>query len=613
MTDLQKLKNGDNKVGVFGIYQLLFLHLSDLKRRKVKWIIGLAIFSSLLDVVSISTLLPFLAILTSPEQAMDYAIVSNLMNYFSISEPSQILPKITLIFILTILLAMLSRILLLFFGTRFAFSIGSEISVNVYKKVLNQPYLIHVNRNSSEIISVINTKVEDAVSRTIQPLLQLFIAVQLIVSVSIFLIYLDPVIAIESFAFVSLFYLVISKMAYKKLFNYSESISTKKNALVKMVNEGLMGIRDIILGKNQESYERAFSKVDHDMRKAQGSVIILSTLPRYVIESVGMITIIVIAYVNMKSLGSNQLIPVLGVMALGAQKLLPAVQQFFGSWATITGNTAPFLDIVKILEYKESVSSVMTTNQKNPAKLNFSHSIELRSVTFGYKDKCNLKNISLTINKGSCIGIVGSTGSGKSSLLDVMTGLLPPDSGVIVVDGVSIDAGSRLSAWKDKISYVSQRIFLSDSTIRENIAFNCEGQSIDDEKVIQAAINAQIYNFIKELPEGFDTYIGENGVQLSGGQHQRIGIARALYKGANVLVLDEATSSLDNETERKIIDKIRSVDEITIIMVAHRFQTIKNCNTIFEMDRGMIINQGSYSDLINKSASFRKLSQDIKN
>jgi len=596
---------------LFHVLKRILSHLSGSKTRKIKWILLLSIINSLTDVISIGALLPFLALLTSPEKVLSYEIISDIAGYFEIYSSSELLFPVTLFFVFAVLLSGVCKVLMLIVGTRFAFSIGSELSIKAYSRTLNQPYLVHVGRNSSEVVSIIVTKVEDVVFRSIQPILQLITSTILVFVVSIFLIYLNPIIAITAFGSIATMYFIVSMFFYKKLEVDSENISRKKDSLVKIVNEGLGGIQDVLLGKTQPFYSKLFSEVDVSMRRSQGSVIILSNIPRYIIESIGIIIITVIAYGYSRGEDALLLIPLLGAMALGAQRLLPAIQQIFGSWATITGNFVPLQDVLRLLEQNQ----IERSNEKQGylSKLNFDNFISLRSISFSYgkTSKPNLNEISLTIRKGSCVGLVGSTGSGKSTLVDIIIGLLRADTGIQSIDGVSLDTDEKLVAWQKNISHVPQKIFLSDSTIAENIAFGKEVCDIDYELVRQAATNAEISGFIESLPQKYSTRVGENGVQLSGGQHQRIGIARALYKRTSVLVFDEATSALDSKTEKAIIERIRKMKSVTIIMVAHRIQTIMECDIIFELDSGVLVNQGTYEELVRDSATFKQLSQGV--
>ena len=276
---------------------------------------------------------------------------------------------------------------------------------------------------------------------------------------------------------------------------------------------------------------------------------------------------------------------------MGAQKMLPLLQQSFAGWASIRGGQASLSDALDLMEQPLSV------NINGDAGIEFRREIVFRKVSFAYAAEGAeiLRSIDLSITKGSRVGIVGSTGSGKSTFLDVIMGLLKPSGGQILVDGVEITDANR-QAWQRHIAHVPQNIFLYDSSIGDNITLS--GESVNLERVRSAAAMAQIEEFIDSLDEKFATSVGERGVRLSGGQRQRIGIARALYKNADLLVLDEATSALDNATESKVMQAIDGMGgNLTTIIVAHRLSTLANCDQIIELEAGRIKRIGRYEDI----------------
>jgi ATP-binding cassette subfamily B protein len=302
-------------------------------------------------------------------------------------------------------------------------------------------------------------------------------------------------------------------------------------------------------------------------------------------------------------------LPVLGALALGAQRLLPALQQSYSAWAGIAGNHALLVDTIALLDQPLSAEML----QPSPAPLLFKDSIRFKNVHFRYTDQSPwvLDGLSLMIPKGARVGLVGSTGSGKSTAIDLLMGLLMPTKGELLVDGQPI-VGNRLRAWQRSIAHVPQSIYLADTTLAENIAFGVLPEVIDLDRVQQAARQAQIASFIERSPEGYQAYVGERGIRLSGGQRQRIGIARALYKQARVLVFDEATSALDNITEQSVMDSIDGLNrELTIVIVAHRLSTLRRCDIIVELQGGRVVAQGHYEELLQTSASFRTMAMPL--
>jgi ABC-type multidrug transport system fused ATPase/permease subunit len=302
-------------------------------------------------------------------------------------------------------------------------------------------------------------------------------------------------------------------------------------------------------------------------------------------------------------------LPVLGALALGAQRLLPALQQIYGAWASIAGSYASLADAIELLDQPLPAELL----QPAPAPLLFQKNIQFRGVRFRYANEGPwvLDGSNLVIAKGARVGFVGSTGSGKSTTLDLLMGLLMPTEGEILVDGQPI-SGNRVSAWQRSIAHVPQSIYLADSTLAENIAFSVPPDTIDLDRVQQAARQAQVADFIESIPEGYQAYVGERGIRLSGGQRQRIGIARALYKQASVLVFDEATSALDNATEQSVMDAIEGLNrDLTILLIAHRLTTVRRCDTIVELEHGRVVAQGTYEQLLERSPSFRRMAKAV--
>ena len=281
--------------------------------------------------------------------------------------------------------------------------------------------------------------------------------------------------------------------------------------------------------------------------------------------------------------GINSAIPILGVLALGAQRLLPAMQQSYAAYTSIKGARSSLNDVIKLLEQPLPDYA----NQPVPEPIPFEKGIELDNLSFRYSKESPwvLENINLKLPKGAHIGFVGITGSGKSTLIDIIMGLLLPTSGELLIDNRPVNNINR-RAWQVRISHVPQNIYLSDSTIEENIAFGVPKDEIDPLQIKKVTQQAQLTEVIEHLRDGFQTIVGEQGVKLSGGQRQRIGIARALYKNANVIILDEATSSLDNETEQAVMQSIEGLGkEFTIITIAHRLTTLKGCDQIVSLDK----------------------------
>jgi ATP-binding cassette subfamily B protein len=421
--------------------------------------------------------------------------------------------------------------------------------------------------------------------------------VLLLVSIAVTLVVIDPVLAIVTSTGFAAIYGFITWIAHARLRRNSRHIAHEQTQVIKALQEGLGGIRDVLLDSTQETYCDVYRRADQPLRRAQGHNTFIGHSPRYLVETLGIVVIAVVAYVLSKQMGSMaNAVPMLGALALGALRLLPALQQSYSAWATIVGNQASLADVVQLLEQPLP----QEISRRGSQRMLFKREIQLSGVRFRYSSDgaWALNDVSLTIPKGARLGIIGRTGSGKSTLVDVVMGLLEPTEGELAVDGERLVAG-RVRAWQRNIAHVPQYIYIADSSIAENIAFGVPRDQIDMGQVRRAAQQAHIAEFIESRPEGYEGVAGERGIRLSGGQRQRIGIARALYKRAEVLVLDEATSALDNATEQSVLNAIDDLDrDLTILIIAHRLTTVRHCDRIVELEHGRIVNQGTYEALV---------------
>jgi ABC-type multidrug transport system fused ATPase/permease subunit len=582
----------------------LWKHLSPKRQRQFFLLSLLMLLSAVAEVASLGSVLPFLGILVSPEKVFNHPAAAQFCSIFAIKSPSQLVLPLTALFAAMALLAGMFRMLLLWVSTRVVYASGADLSMELYRRTLYQPYQVHIARNSSSVISGMS-KVEVAVSTMSQSLLLTSSSILLVAIISA-LIAIDPAVASLAAIGFGASYCLIAWFSRSKLDRNSKRIALERNYVIKSLQEGLGGIRDVLLDGSQSVYCDIYRRADLPLRKAQGNNAFLTQSPRFAMETLGMVLIALLAYaLSLKDGGIATALPVLGALAIGAQRLLPCLQQVYSAWSHIIGSQHSLIDTLSFLD--QSIPEEML--QQNDASLDFKHSIKFDSVFFRYKKDSSfvIDNINFSIEKGSRIGFVGETGSGKSTTLDLLMGLLTPSDGRLLVDNWEI-TGNYIKPWQRMIAHVPQSIYLSDSTIAENIALGTALEKIDMERVHRAARQAHIEGFIESLPDGYNAYVGERGVLLSGGQRQRIGIARALYKQACVLVFDEATSALDNTTESSVMEAIDGLDEsLTIILIAHRLSTLRQCNTIFVMDKGKVVAQGNYKDLIESCDIFKKM------
>ena len=584
---------------MFTLLTRLWLHISKRRRTQFALLLILMILASFAEIISIGAILPFLAVLTDPDRIFNYPSVQPFIHAAGLTSPTQLLLPLTILFGIAALISGAIRLLLLWASTRLSFATGADLSILVYRRTLYQPYSVHVARNSSEIINGISGKTAAVIS-TVVAILNLISSVTILLAILFTLLSVDPLIALSAFGGFSLIYTVIIKITKSRVLLNSQLIARESTQVIKSLQEGLGGIRDVLIDGTQATYCNIYRNADLPLRNAQGNNSFIGMSPRYALEALGMLLISALAFtLANQPHGIAKAIPVLGALALGAQRLLPVLQQAYSSWSTIQGGQASLQDALELLD-----QPMPDYADQPPAKpIPFQHQIDLKDLSFLYTPHTPLviNNLNLTIPKGSRFGFIGVTGSGKSTLLDIVMGLLQPTEGSLQIDEESITTSNN-RAWQAHIAHVPQAIYLADSTIEENIAFGIPKGMIDLNRVKKAAKQAQIADIIETWPKKYKTYVGERGIRLSGGQRQRIGIARALYKQADVIIFDEATSALDNETEQAVMQSIETLgNDTTVLIIAHRLTTLSNCTQIVELAEGTIKQIGTYDEIINKS------------
>jgi ATP-binding cassette subfamily B protein len=400
-------------------------------------------------------------------------------------------------------------------------------------------------------------------------------------------------VALGAAALFGIVYGLLAITSRKELQRNSQRIAAAAKQQIKALQEGLGAIRDVLLDGNQRTYVEIYGQADRQQRQLQAKNHFLGTFPRYALEALGLVAIALLGVLLVQQQGSGgAVIPLLGALALGAQRLLPVLQQVYANWTSLKGFNADLVGVLALLNQQ------MPPQVQVAEPLSLREDIRLEGVHFRYGPEQPevLRGLDLEIRRGERLGLIGSTGSGKSTTVDLLMGLLAPTAGRVLVDGVDLHDPAhpeRLAAWRASIAHVPQSIYLADSSIAENIAFGVPRQQIDLVRLQQAATHAQIASFIDASPDGFDTFVGERGIRLSGGQRQRIGIARALYKQAQVLVFDEATSALDTGTEEAVMTAMNVLSQsLTLIMIAHRLSTVQDCDRVILLAEGRVSSDG---------------------
>ena len=579
---------------------------------KLQLLVVLMAFAEIAGVVSIG---PFMALVGDMSQLQGDGRLAQIYNATGASSPEQFLFWVGIgVMGLLTLAAIISTVTvwrLSMYGAR----VGAELSIRLYRYYMHQPWLFHASGSSSELTKQITGECQRVANSIINPLMQMNakLVMALFMAIGIFL--YNPAVAITGVAIFSVAYWLLFRIVRRRLSANGQTISRTQQARFKLMAEGFGGIKDTLLLGRQPDFISRFDKASSQFAHAQGTNQVMGQVPRFAMELIAFgCVIFLILYLLTSHQGNlGTILPVLSVYALAGFKLLPAFQQVYNSLSTMRGNISAFEAIKGDLQASavNESAEAKTAQQTSHTHLVPKTSIQLTNVTFAYpgKKKSALKNLDITIFANSVIGLVGSSGSGKSTAIDLVLGLMQPEQGQLLVDGKPITQ-DNLRAWQNTLGFVPQSIFLADSSIRENIAFGLPENEIDDQKVNRATKMAHLEELIQELPNGLNTRVGERGVQLSGGQRQRIGIARALYHDAEVLILDEATSALDGITEKLIMDAIHDfAGQKTIIMIAHRLATVKQCDTIYLLSSGSVVDSGTYTELKERNQIFKRMAQ----
>jgi ATP-binding cassette subfamily B protein len=561
-----------------------FKQLTNRRRFQLAILSALMLASAAGELATIGALFPFLTVLNDSDRLYSMESIRPAIQFFQLNDPSQLLLPVTIFFCACALVAAALRVLQLWIQTRLAQAIGADITVDIYRRILYQSYEFHIERDSSEFITVVTVKANSVIHGIILPCLSLFNSVVVTVAIMATLMYIEPLVALSTFISFGVVYLVTIIFTRSAILINSARVNVEEVQIVRALQEGIGGIRDVLLDSTQEIYCGNFQAIVRSLRRAQANTQIISACPRYVIEAAGMVMIAAIAYTLKTGLDQGGMaIPIMASLALGAQRLLPAMQQGYAAWTSINATQHALDDLRSLLERPFTAA---TSGCISP--ISYCSEIYLHNISFRYAPNLPwvLRDLNFSIRRGAKVGFVGVTGGGKSTFLDIFMALLQPTEGGVFVDGTRIVPSNR-GSWYRHIAHVPQAIFLSDSTIEENIAFGVPVSTIDLERVRRAANRAQIGRVIEAWPNAYKTRVGERGVRLSGGQRQRIGIARALYKKADVIVLDEATSALDSDTEMDVMSAINALGEdITVLIVAHRRSTLAACDFVIELSNG---------------------------
>ena len=567
-------------------------------------------FTAFTEVAGVASLGPFMGLISNPDQMYEAGVFGALYQ-FSGSNTEQEFLMIAGVGVVAILL--LSAIVATFalrYIYHFAQRIGAEVASNLFDHYIASDWIFHTQNNSSKLITNVSSECSRVTTGVIVPTLIMNAKIVTALSIIMFLLWVNFLVALIGSLIFGTVYSLIFYLVKTKLGENGQKLTVHQNIRIRTMNEGFGGIKDILLMNRSEEFRKRFRDSSLIYGQAIGTQQTLSEIPKYWVELLAFGTMVLLVLFLLITADGNfsVIVPTLAMFAMASYKLIPLFQQIYFYMSGIKFSQSALDSIsVDLKLWQKNLAQTSTPSSLMPE----SYELELDNISFQYPSKENLvtSNISLKIPENHMIGFVGPSGSGKSTLIDIILGLLAPKSGDLRIGGIKVTK-ENVFILQRLVGYVPQNLYLGDASIKSNIAFGLKEADIDEDKVISACQQSQLLDFVLTLPEGLETIIGEKGVQLSGGQKQRIAIARALYRDPKILVLDEATSSLDGLTEKRIMESIyKLASDITVLIIAHRLNTVKECDMIYYIHEGKIIDQGNYDGLMQSNSHFKELSK----
>ena len=600
---------------IFKIFSLL----EKKQQKKIIYLQILILLTSCMEVISLFAIAPFISILADFDLIYKEGYISDIYNYFDFQSPKNFMFVFALFFLSILLISSLIHMLTIWIVSTNSIKMGTTLGNRLFSFYLNQEWLFHVKSNSAQLINKIAQESDRITLGIIQPAMMINAKIAVSFFLIIAMIIYNPLVALIVGIILGISYLLIFSYVKNTVLKNGKIVSQTQESRYKLMSEGFGGVKEVLISGRQNFFSNSFENNSNHWADAVGKNQAIGQLPRYIVELIAFSIIVgFVVYLTSKQNENNfnAIFPVLSIYALGGIKLLPAFQAIFSHLTAIKANIHAYENIKENLieAKKQAFKKPIIISETKPLEMEFNNELKFKNVNFKYlddeqKNSFNLTNLNFSIKKKHTIGIVGRSGSGKSTIIDLIAGLILPDSGEILIDNKMIDENNKIF-WQKNISLVSQSIYLADTSIKENIAFGIPFHEIDNEKIRSTVEMSQLTDFVNQLPNGIDTIIGERGVQLSGGQRQRIGIARSLYADSNLIIFDEATSSLDGLTEEAVIKSINNIQNIkTVVIVAHRLASVKNCHIIYFIDKGKIVDSGTFDELINKNELFRRMAK----
>ena len=598
-----------NLVGtVLQPFQQLYAILPLSSRRGLAGVVLISLLSALFETASVASILPFMAIVMDPAIITRYEWVANFVSALGIHSQQTAVIAAGGLTICVLALGNAVSAANLWAQTKYIAAARRSLSAELFTGFLHQPYAFHVQRDTASLSRVLGSDVESALGGFLASLLGVVAkGLSGLVLIS-FIVLVDPLVALGTVVLLGGGYMFVYRLIRVRQSRLGAKMVESSVALGRATLEGFAGIKELRVLGRESTATKSYNEALSTLVKTQAANLLAAALPRYVIEVMAYAGIVAVTLGFVLKGEGTAAVPSLALYALAGNRLVPIFQQFFASAITIKYHTKAVESLAADL------TIVRQTNMPEPTSaeqepLAFQHSLTLTDVVFTYPSaqSAALSGISLSIKKNQSVGFVGRTGSGKTTLADLILGLYVPQAGSIEVDGITLTAQND-RAWRRRVGYVPQTVFLTNASVAQNIALGIPEDEIVQASVIRAAQMAQAEEFISLLPENYGTIVGERGVKLSGGQRQRLGIARALYHRPDVLVFDEATSALDGMTEDAVMEAVQHLSkQCTMILIAHRLRTIQACDRIVMLEAGRIVADGRYDELLENSAAFTKL------
>jgi len=596
-------------------YQKLRRLFSRNDKIKLVIIFCLMMIAAVLEVIGIGIIPAFVAVVANPQKVMEHKYAGSVVKFLNIKNSRELLIFMSIGLISIFLIKNAYTLFFRYVEAKFIYNRRYSFSHKLMTAYMHAPYTFYLERNTTELLRNTTNEVDLMINSVMRPTLIILKEFIMGTSVIVFLLLIEPLITLIVAVVLGGLAGIFLFLTQNRMKTIGREAQRYRREMLRAARQGFGGIKDARVLNRENEFIEIFRSMARKSSRLQQNRVFISMIPKPMIETLAVTGVILIALLMvLQGRPIENVVPILTLFAVAIIRLMPAIQQITQTLTDIRYHLPSVNAVYDDLMYLRPFNKQFEKDRRKKDKLELKNNITINNIFYQYSNSSEqaINGISLTIPHGKAIAFVGASGAGKTTIVDVLLGLLEPQQGEILVDGKNIY--ESISAWQRNIGYIPQFIYLGDESLRQNIAFGLSDKIIDEEEVLRTVKLAQLEELVAQLPEGLDTRVGERGTRLSGGQRQRVGIARALYNNPQVLVMDEATSALDNITEQQIIDSIENLKgERTVIMIAHRLTTVMNCDMLYFMDKGKIIDQGTYQELLERNKLFREMAKERSN